>query len=417
MSGVLATGVISDIAHHWYIDLSIPIVAAVIGYVTKLVAIRMMFEPIEFVGFRKPYLGWQGIVPRRAARMASIAVDTMTRDLISANEVIARLDPDKIAEEIAVPMRKATEEVVIEIMAEYQPGVWDALPEAIRNLIVSRAQAETPQMIRDVLAEIRSDVDAVFDLKQMVVTNLLTDKKLLNRIFREAGHKEFRFIVRSGIWFGGSIGLLQLTLWVLFHEPLIMPAFGLMVGWFTDWLALKLIFNPKRPIRVLGFEFQGLFLKRRREVAADYGALIADEIITPQKVIGAILSGPLSDRVLAMVRRQVQAALDRSTGFAKPLVVVTVGSAKYNRMKRSIATKVMDRLPETMVYIEDYARDSMDIRNLLVEKMQQLDELQFEALIRPAFEQDEWILITVGAALGFVMGEAQALLLEHFASR
>ena len=415
MSG--AVGVLDDIARHWYIDLSIPLVAAAIGYLTKLVAIRMMFEPIEFVGFRKPYLGWQGIVPRRAARMASIAVETMTRDLISAKEVISRLDPDLVAREIAVPMALATEEVVVEIMAEYQPGVWDALPDPLRNLILSRARAETPRMVREVIADIQNDPEAVFDLKEMVVTDLLTDKKLLNRIFREAGHKEFRFIVRSGIWFGGGIGLLQMTLWVLFHQPLIMPAFGLMVGWFTDWLALKLIFNPKRPIRVFGFEIQGLFLRRRREVAADYGALIAEEIITPQKVISAILSGPLSDRVFAMVRKQVQLALDRSTGFAKPLVVVTVGSAKYERMKRAIAAKVMDRLPDTMSYLEAYARDSMDIRNMLVQKMQQLDELQFEALIRPAFEQDEWILITVGAALGFVMGEAQALVLEHFSSR
>mgnify|MGYP001550381809 FL=1 len=59
----------------------------------------------------------------------------------------------------------------------------------------------------------------------------------------------------------------------------------------------------------------------------------------------------------------------------------------------------------------------MDVQNLLVQKMQQLDEKQFEALIRPAFEQDEWILITVGAVLGFVMGELQALVLEHLASR
>jgi uncharacterized membrane protein YheB (UPF0754 family) len=412
-----ASSVIADVVDHWYIDLSIPLVAAVIGYLTKLVAIRMMFEPIEFVGLRRPYLGWQGIVPRRAARMASIAVDTMTRELISAGEVVARLDPDLIAREIAGPIRKATEEVVAEIMAEYQPGVWEALPETLRAMVISRAQAETPQMIREVLADIQNDVDAVFDLKQMVITNLLTDKKLLNRIFREAGHKEFRFIVRSGIWFGATIGLLQMTLWVLFHQPLIMPAFGLLVGWFTDWLALKLIFNPKRPIRIFGWHIQGLFLKRRREVAADYGALIAEEIITPEKVIGAILSGPLSDRVFAMVHRQVQVALDRSTGLARPLVVAAVGSAKYNRLKRSIAAKIMARLPETMVYIEDYARESMDIRNLLVDKMQQLDELQFEALIRPAFEQDEWILISVGAALGFVMGEAQALILEHFASR
>jgi uncharacterized membrane protein YheB (UPF0754 family) len=196
-----------------------------------------------------------------------------------------------------------------------------------------------------------------------------------------------------------------------------MPAFGLVVGWLTDWAALKLIFNPKHPIHVFGWTIQGLFLKRRREVAADYGALIADQIITPRKVIEAILRGPLSDRVFAMIRREVQAALDRSTGVAQPLVVVTVGSARYREMKAEIAEKIMQRLPDTLRYVEEYARETMDIRNLLRDKMQQLDEVQFEALIRPAFEQDEWILIAVGAALGFVMGEAQALVLEHFATR
>ncbi|MCU1657592.1 MAG: hypothetical protein JWO57_2248 [Pseudonocardiales bacterium] len=118
-----------------------------------------------------------------------------------------------------------------------------------------------------------------------------------------------------------------------------------------------------------------------------------------------------------MVRKQVQASLDRNTGLAKPLVVLSVGTTRYQDMKRTITAKVMQRLPDTMTYLEDYARDSMDVRNLLIEKMQALDELHFEALIRPAIEQDEWILITVGALLGFAMGEAQALILEHFSSR
>ena len=99
-----------------------------------------------------------------------------------------------------------------------------------------------------------------------------------------------------------------MALWLMFHEPLIMPAFGLIVGWFTDWLALKMIFNPKRPIDVLGSASRACSSSAASEVAADYGALIADEIITPRKVIEAVLSGPLSDRVFAMVRRQVQAS-------------------------------------------------------------------------------------------------------------
>jgi uncharacterized membrane protein YheB (UPF0754 family) len=410
------TGVLEDIAEHWYIDLSIPVVAAVIGYVTKLVAIRMMFQPIDFVGFR-PYFGWQGIVPRRAARMASIAVDTMTRDLISANEVVGKLDPELVACELDAPLREAAEEITREVMAQYQPGLWDAMPEPVRKLLIGRVQAETPRITAAVLAEIQTDVDAVFDLKEMIITDLVTDKALLNRIFQEAGRKEFRFIARSGIYFGGTIGLLQMTLWVLFHQPLIMPVFGLLVGWFTDWLALKLIFNPKEPVDVLGFRIQGLFLKRRREVAADYGTLIADEVITPRKIIEALLRGPLSDRVFAVVRKHVQAAIDRNTGVARPLVMLTVGSTRYQDMKRTIAAKIVERLPETLTYLEEYARDTMDVRGVLVTKMQDLDELQFEALIRPAFEQDEWILITVGAILGFVMGEAQALVLEHFTHR
>jgi uncharacterized membrane protein YheB (UPF0754 family) len=196
-----------------------------------------------------------------------------------------------------------------------------------------------------------------------------------------------------------------------------MPAFGLLVGWFTDWLALKMIFHPKKPIRLFGIEYQGLFLKRRKEVAADYGKLIADEIITAHKVIEAIIDGPLSDRVFAMVGRQVQAALDRGVGPVRPLMSVAIGTERYQRIKNSISRQVIDRLPETMAHVEDYAREAMDVRNLLVERMQQLDELQFESLIRPAFEQDEWILITVGALLGFFMGEAQAIFLEHFAAK
>ncbi|HTF47229.1 MAG TPA: DUF445 domain-containing protein, partial [Pseudonocardia sp.] len=72
--------ILQDVGRNWPIYASMPIIAAAIGYVTKLVAIEMMFRPLEFVG-RKPFLGWQGVIPRRAAKMAGIACDTMTSQL------------------------------------------------------------------------------------------------------------------------------------------------------------------------------------------------------------------------------------------------------------------------------------------------------------------------------------------------
>jgi len=48
--------------------------------------------------------------------------------------------------------------------------------------------------------------------------------------------------------------------------------------------------------------------------------------------------------------------------------------------------------------------------------MKELSPHEFERLLRPAFEQDEWILIATGAVLGFLVGEGQVLLLEHLAA-
>lgn len=402
-----------DLQLNWYLYLSMPLVAALIGYGTKIVAIEMMFKPLEFVG-RPPLLGWQGIVPRRAARMASIACDTMTDKLISPAEVFERLDAERVAKEIEKPLLDNIDEITRQVAVQFQPGLWESLPEAVRRLVVSRVQRQAPRFVENIMTAVKNDIDNVFDLKDMVVTNLVRDKELLNRIFREAGDEEFAFIRRSGIWFGAVIGVLQAIAWALLKLPIIMPIAGLITGWFTDWLALKMIFYPKQPKRYLGlFEWQGLFLKRRREVAAAYGDLIAREIITPHNVIQAVLRGPMSDKLFAMVQREVQQVLDSQTGLARPMVVFAVGSTRYQEMKRAVSAQVMAALPATLGYAVDYAEDAMDIRNTLVRKMQELPPEEFEALLRPAFEQDEWILITVGALLGFAVGELQSIMVVN----
>ncbi len=410
--------IVADVQLNWWLYLSMPFVAALIGYGTKIVAIKMMFQPIEFVGI-KPWLGWQGIVPRKAATMASIACDTMTTRLIKPEDIFSKLDPDRIAQEVEKPLLAAVEDITREVAAVYSPGLWEAAPEAVKRLIISRIQQESPNIVRAIMVDIKGNIDSVFDLKDMVVSNLLRDKPLLNRIFLEAGSGEFRFIRNSGIYFGFIIGVVQAVTWAVTQNPLVMPLFGLFTGWFTDWLALKMVFNPKQPTKYfLGLvEWQGLFLKRRAEVSAEYGRLIAKEIVTPRNIIDAVLKGPLSDRLFTMVQKQVQKLVDEQSGIAKPFVVFAVGSTKYQDMKRLVAEEIIKRLPDTLKHIESYAGDAMAIENTLSTKMVELSAEEFEALLHPAFEQDEWMLIAVGASLGFIVGEMQVVLMEHLARK
>jgi uncharacterized membrane protein YheB (UPF0754 family) len=389
-----------------------PLVAAFIGYVTKLVAIEMMFRPIEFRG-RRP-LGWQGMVPRRAAKMAGIAIDTLLSRLLDPEELLARIDAEEVVAALEEPLRETVEEIAYEIAAAVHPALWRRMPESARRAVVARVRQRAPEIVDRVLEDLRADLGAVFDLKYVVVGSLVRDKLLLNRLFRQMAQPELRFIARSGLYFGFGIGLVQAAIWAATHEPLVMPLFGLFVGWTTDWLALRMIFRPTVERRLFGpLRWQGRFHRRRFEVSEQYGEMLAREILTPRVLLDAMLTGPTADRLFAMVERAVDGAIDAETGAARGVVTLAVGSARYERLKRSVASRAIERIPETTAHLEAYAEGALDIRNTVVGKMHELTISEYEGILRPIFKEDEKVLIAVGALLGFLVGELQVVLVTH----
>ncbi len=398
-------------AEHWPVYVSMPFIAALIGYVTKRVAIEMMFRPLEFVGI-KPVFGWQGVLPANAERMASTATEMLTSNLVDPREIFARLDPAQVAKEIEQPLLRVVEDVTREVMETYQPRLWEMLPSGAQQLLLKRVQAEAPRAITKIMREISQNIEDVLDLKHMVVTNLVRDKALLNRLIRDISRPEMRFIARSGIVFGFALGCVQLLVWTLTKSPIVLPLFGLGIGWFTDWLALKMIFLPREPRRFFGFyTWQGVFQKRRDEVAADYGDMIAREIITVPNLLEAVLRGPKSDRLFSLISREVQKTIDAQASVVKPFVAIAVGTKRFQEMKQAAAEKAAERVPDTIRHAETYAVNALDVRNTIVDRMRRLTPLEFEQLLRPAFRQDEWKLIAVGAVIGGLVGELQALLL------
>jgi uncharacterized membrane protein YheB (UPF0754 family) len=405
--------ILDDLAEHWQVYASMPLIAAVIGYVTKRVAIEMMFRPLEFVGVR-PFLGWQGVLPANAGRMATTATEMLTRNLVDPKEIFARLDPEQLAKEIEQPLLEVVEDVTREVMEQYQPKLWEALPDSAQQLLLKRVRAEAPRAIAKIMREIAGDIDEVLDLKHMVVTNLVRDKALLNRLIRDISRPEMAFIARSGIVFGFALGFVQLAVWAVTRSPLVLPLFGLLIGWFTDWLALKMIFLPRQPRRFFGiYTWQGVFQKRRHQVAADYGEMIAREIITIPNLLEEILRGPKSDRLFQIISREVRRTIDAQAGAVKPFVAMAVGTRQFQEMKQTAASVAAERVPATIRHAEAYAVNALDVRNTIVDRMRMLTPVQFEGLLRPAFRQDEWKLITVGAVIGGLVGELQVLLLLH----
>jgi uncharacterized membrane protein YheB (UPF0754 family) len=320
---------LAEASRHWLAYASMPVIAAVIGYLTKRVAIAMMYHPVEFVGIPGTRIGWQGVLPRNAMRMSTIAMDLLLGELIDPKDVFSRIDPERVSREVSAPLYDAVDEITRDVLAQYEPRLWEVLPARAQWALLERVRAALPDAVRMLTEEIRCDIEDVVDVRAMAISACVRDKSLLARLVRRIADPEMRFIARSGICFGFLIGLVQMITWATTKQPLVLPVYGLCVGWLTDWLALKMIFLPRTPLRLAGpLVLQGKFQRRRDEVARDYGALIADEVLTVDHVVEAALNGPRSDRLLAMIERQVELAVEAQMGMAKPLVALGLGPAR-----------------------------------------------------------------------------------------
>ncbi len=397
---------------------SIPFVSGFVGWFTNVLALKMTFYPLKFWGVWK--LGWQGIIPSRAGVMAGKAVDLLTSKLITIEERFEQLDPERVAEEMEPALNRMSRQIVDEVMATQAPELWENLPRQIKESIYLRASEEIPAVVADLMHDVKERITELFDLRRMVVEKLESDPDLLNQIFLQVGSKEFRFIEQSGFYFGFLFGLPQMVLFALANFTLdlsqdytnwTLPLAGLLVGWATNALALRMIFEPVEPRRYFSFiTFQGLFLRRQTEVAEAYARLIAQRVLSARQIMDELVAGPASERLFAMVHLHIKRGIDASAGLVKPLFQLARGTQTYVAVKNKIAARFEEELPHSLRYMLPYAEEALDIQRSLQLKMSALPAAEFVGFLRPIFQEDEWKLILVGAVLGFLAGLVQMLL-------
>ena len=61
---------------------------------------------------------------------------------------------------------------------------------------------------------------------------------------------------------------------------LTFPLIGAAIGWFTNFLAIKMLFHPREPIGPPGTRLQGLLPRRRMDLADKIGETVAVEILS-----------------------------------------------------------------------------------------------------------------------------------------
>lgn len=360
--------------------LTIPLVAAIVGYGTNWVGVKMIFYPIGFWGLpirRWPeqplgLIGWQGIVPAKVRKMSARLVDIITMKLLSAKEAFAKIDPNRLAVLLEPSIIEAVEKD-----APWGEAWLLVIKPNVRNLLT------------EISKSIQKDIDSLLDLREVVGSAFLSNKVLLGELFQKAGREELRFLVDSGFGFGFILGLIQMWLWILFPNNWVLPVGGALVGYITNWVAIKLIFEPVEPTPVGPFVLQGLFQKRQPEVSLEFSEFLDERVLTSPRLIDNMVNGRYKDRFEAMVQAHIPSIV--------PAEVVQAAIGGFRKLADEPCSHP----------VHQYVGEKLELKSTLTVRLKALSSAEFENLLHPVFEEDEIILIIAGGVLGAAAGFVQ----------
>jgi uncharacterized membrane protein YheB (UPF0754 family) len=404
--------------------LLIPVVAAFVGWFTNWLAVKMIFYPIGFFGvpiaqmvegyqYGYPILnplgavGWQGIVPAKAAQMAHTMVTMVTTKLIDVQDVFLRLSPNKIANLLAPEVPTMALGVAHDFAPRWAVEVGERALPAQCGPLLEGLEGATRRYLAGFVEMLQREVDRVVDLKELVVREMCEDKRTLVELFQRCGRDELKFLVNSGLIFGFLLGCVQAGVWLFYDNPWTLTIGGTIVGLLTNWMALKCIFEPVEPVYLFfrKIKIQGLFLQRQLEVSGEFSDHLASKVLTSEKVWDNMLNGARGEEFERALTEYTREFVRDEAAFQGRGLLAS--GAEDPELVDAVVANVKERLQDHVHVLHDYVDDTLDLKTLMRERMALMTPAEFERVLHPIFEQDELTLIVSGAVLGAVAGFAQ----------
>lgn len=443
MSQVVASGGLVDFEEltgqsQFVIDLvSIPIFSAFAGLITNWTGVIMLFQPLRFRGFHCPgvktvfpflprrlqvlpifapggILGFQGFIPARAERMASICVDKGLAKLGSIRDFLTELDPDAIADQLVQVAEPELRRMLDEIMEREHPELWSQLPPQLQEIVYQRVLQRLPDIAHTAMDAIEEHIDDLIDIKLMVVGRLRQDPGILRDIIYNLGAKELRFMTAIGFWLGLPLGL---GLALFLHGATDLPVISAFPHWIwvvggaavigviVNIVAIKMVFEPGEPQPRYRYLWkQAKFAKRQHEAAASFGYSLAHEVITMPNIITELVKGPRSDKTRVIIESVMLPELDKIIGPSRSLVRAAVGTREFEAIRLSTTGAAMGVAPRLLDDVAFTEKQAEKIDAFCTEKLRELPPEEFMEMLYSAVEQDAWLLYVHGGFLGLFVG-------------
>ena len=189
-----------------------------------------------------------------------------------------------------------------------------------------------------------------------------------------------------------------------------LPFIAAFIGWVTNYLAIKMLFHPKNKIKILFFEIQGIFPKRKDKLAEKLGKMVSNDLISINEIIENIDHEEIGEESKIIMEQKIDEYIDNKLFQKMPMVKMFINEGLRTKLKTSLMEEFKEILPLFVHNYTEKLKKSNDIEKLVYQKVTNFSSDKIEEILFSIMKKEFRFVEISGAVLGFFIGLIQLLL-------
>jgi uncharacterized membrane protein YheB (UPF0754 family) len=191
---------------------------------------------------------------------------------------------------------------------------------------------------------------------------------------------------------------------------LLIPVISAFIGWFTNWIAIKMLFHPREPKKILGITFHGIFPKRQQQFAEKLGKLVSQELLSFSDIESKITNPENLEKIMPVVETHIDQFLRVKLAEAMPMISMFIGEKTINQLKEVFLTEMRTLFPVIMSNYMDKLQQELDLEKIVVSKVASFSTDKLESILNQIMAKEFKFVEILGGVLGFIIGLIQVLI-------
>lgn len=187
------------------------------------------------------------------------------------------------------------------------------------------------------------------------------------------------------------------------------PFITAAIGWLTNWLAIQMLFHPRKPMRLLFWKWQGLIPKRQQQLARESAEIIEREILQQHMILNEIKKIELGPHLESAAHKLVWERVGPELRSI-PLLGGFINDSTLAKFEVMAAAGIKDEAGPLIEKVATEFENSVDLKQMIEDNIAAFDLERLEAIVNQVAKREFRTIERLGAALGFVIGCIQVAL-------